>query len=59
MSANATFVTSAGTFKATLLPDHAPTTVANFIDLASGRREWKDPRDGRPKTDPIYNGTIF
>ena len=55
----ATFVTNRGTFKAKLMPEHAPTTVANFTDLATGKREWKDPRDGQRKSEPLYNGTIF
>ena len=55
----ATFVTNQGTFKVKLMPEHAPTTVANFVDLASGKREWKDPRDGQRKKDPLYDGTIF
>ena len=55
----ATFVTNRGTFKARLMPEHAPKTVANFIDLATGGRTWKDPRDGTEKTEPLYNGTIF
>jgi peptidyl-prolyl cis-trans isomerase A (cyclophilin A) len=55
----ATFVTNRGTFKAKLMPEHAPITVANFTDLATGKREWKDPRDGQRKSDPLYDGTIF
>jgi len=55
----ATFVTSLGTFKARLMPEHAPITVANFVDLATGKREWRDPADGRPKTEPLYHDTIF
>ncbi|MFN2388622.1 MAG: peptidylprolyl isomerase [Actinomycetota bacterium] len=55
----ATFVTSQGTFTARLFPEHAPTTVANFIDLATGKREWKDPRDGARKSEPLYDGTVF
>ncbi len=55
----ATFVTNRGTFKARLMPDHAPKTVANFVDLATGGRTWKDPRDGSEKNEPLYNGTIF
>lgn len=55
----ATFVTSLGTFSAKLMPDHAPTTVANFVELAQGRREWRDPNDGQRKSEPIYNGTVF
>ena len=58
MPTDAKFVTSAGTFTARLM-DHAPTTVANFIDLATGKREWRDPRDGQRKSQPLYDGTIF
>lgn len=55
----AMFVTSEGTFKAELKPEYAPVAVANFVDLATGQREWRDPRDGRRKSEPLYNGTIF
>ena len=55
----ARFVTNKGTFTATLMPEHAPQTVANFIDLATGKREWKDPRDGQRKSEPLYDGTLF
>ena len=57
--ANAVFNTSAGSFTVRLMPDHAPETVANFTELATGKREWKDPRDGQKKSEPLYNGTIF
>lgn len=59
MSTDATFITSEGSFTVRLMPDHAPKTVANFVELAQGKREWKDPRDGQKKSDPLYNGTIF
>jgi peptidyl-prolyl cis-trans isomerase A (cyclophilin A) len=59
MPTTARFVTSMGTFSVTLTPDHAPTTVANFVDLATGKREWKDARDGQRKSEPLYDGTIF
>ena len=55
----AKFMTSEGSFTVKLMPEHAPTTVANFVDLATGKREWKDPRDGQRKSEPLYNGTIF
>ena len=55
----ANFVTNKGTFKVKLMPEHAPNTVANFTELATGKREWKDPNDGQRKSDPLYNGTIF
>ena len=56
---NAAFVTNKGTFKVKLLPENAPITVANFVDLATGKREWTDARDGQTKTEPLYDGTIF
>jgi peptidyl-prolyl cis-trans isomerase A (cyclophilin A) len=59
MPTDATFTTSMGTFKVRLLPEHAPETVANFIELATGTREWTDPRDGRRKAEPLYDGTVF
>jgi len=55
----ATFVTSQGTFKVKLMPEHAPNTVANFIGLATGTREWTDPRSGERKSQPLYSGTVF
>ena len=59
MITTATFTTSMGTLKVRLMPEHAPTTVANFVELARGERRWSDPRDGRSKTEPLYDGTIF
>jgi peptidyl-prolyl cis-trans isomerase A (cyclophilin A) len=55
----ATFTTSMGSFKVELMPGHAPATVENFVGLARGDREWRDPRDGRTKTEPLYDRTIF
>lgn len=55
----ATFVTNRGSFTVELMPDHAPKTVQNFVDLATGAREWKDPRDGQTKTEALYPGTVF
>ena len=53
----ATFVTNKGSFTVTLMPDHAPTTVKNFVDLATGGREWTS--DGMTSSDAMYPGTIF
>jgi peptidyl-prolyl cis-trans isomerase A (cyclophilin A) len=55
----ATIVTNHGRFTVRLMPEHAPTTVANFTDLATGGRRWTDPRDGAVKADALYPGTIF
>jgi peptidyl-prolyl cis-trans isomerase A (cyclophilin A) len=57
--ATATFVTNKGSFSVTLMPEHAPETVDNFIGLAKGSKGWTDPRDGAARTDPLYPGTIF
>jgi peptidyl-prolyl cis-trans isomerase A (cyclophilin A) len=55
----ATFVTNHGSFTASLMPEHAPETVENFVGLADGSKEWTDPRDGAKKAEPLYPGTIF
>ena len=55
----ATLRTNQGPIVIRLLPDHAPRTVRNFVDLAQGGREWTDPRTGRVTTGRLYDGTIF
>ncbi|HEY7283114.1 MAG TPA: peptidylprolyl isomerase [Actinomycetota bacterium] len=55
----ATFVTSLGQFTVRLMPEHAPKTVANFTDLATGEREWTDPRTGERSNARLYDGTVF
>jgi peptidyl-prolyl cis-trans isomerase A (cyclophilin A) len=51
--------TSVGTIEAELFDNHAPKTVANFVELAEGTREYRDPRTGQPGSGPYYDGTIF
>jgi peptidyl-prolyl cis-trans isomerase A (cyclophilin A) len=48
-----------GSFTVRLMPEHAPNTVSNFVDLATGAREWTDPRDGSRSTERLYDGTLF
>jgi peptidyl-prolyl cis-trans isomerase A (cyclophilin A) len=55
----ATLHTSEGDIVIRLFPDHAPKTVRNFVELAEGGREWKDPATGQPTTAKLYDGTIF
>jgi cyclophilin family peptidyl-prolyl cis-trans isomerase len=56
----ALILTTAGTLTCTLFPDKAPIGVKNFIDLASGTRDWKNPVSGATKHGvPLYDGTIF
>src|SRR5215475_12279765 len=56
----ATFDTTAGKLTCTLFPKQAPKTVANFIGLAAGTKDWTDPKTGQKKHGvPLFNGTIF
>jgi cyclophilin family peptidyl-prolyl cis-trans isomerase len=51
--------TSMGTIRVELWNDITPKTVENFIGLATGDKEWKDPRTGAGVSRPFYNGLIF
>ena len=51
--------TSMGDIVLQLFEDKAPITVANFVDLASGTKEWTDPKTREKVKRPLYNGTIF
>jgi len=55
----ATLKTSKGVIVVKLFSKDAPKTVANFVGLASGEKEWTDPRDNQKKKTPLYNGTEF
>ena len=55
----ATLHTTLGDITIELFPNHAPKTVANFVELASGKREWVDPRSGEKSTANLYDGTVF
>jgi len=55
----ATFKTSEGTIVARLFENEAPKTVANFIELAEGKREWTHPTTRAKSSNKLYDGTIF
>jgi len=55
----ATLETTQGRVVVRLFPDHAPKTVANFVELAEGGRQWTDPRTRQATTAKLYDGTIF
>ncbi len=56
----ATIETSMGDIHCTLFPDKAPKTVANFIGLATGKKEWTNSKTGKlEKGVPLYDGTTF
>jgi peptidyl-prolyl cis-trans isomerase A (cyclophilin A) len=55
----ARFSTSEGDFKVRLHDDKAPKTVANFVELAEGTREWTDPKTRQKVKRPFYDGLVF
>jgi len=55
----AIFNTSQGTIVCRLFEKEAPKTVANFIDLAEGKREWTHPVTRKKSKDKLYDGTVF
>lgn len=55
----ATLKTNHGDIEIRLLPNHAPKTVKNFVELASGEREWTNPSTGKKSKDRLYDGTVF
>lgn len=56
----ATLDTSMGTIVIQLFEKEAPQTVANFVDLATGKKKWRDTSSGETVTGkPFYDGIIF
>ncbi len=55
----ARFQTNHGAFVARLFPEQAPETVANFTGLASGQKEFVDPKTRQKARRPFYDGLQF
>jgi len=55
----AVFQTTEGEIVCRLFEKDAPKTVANFTELAEGKREWTHPSTRAKSKNPLYNGTIF
>src|SRR6185312_12429958 len=53
------FNTSLGDFTARLFEQEAPKTVANFIELAEGKKEFTDPKTRSKAQRPFYDGLTF
>ena len=54
------FTTSEGPFTVRLFEKETPNTVANFVGLAQGTREWADPTNSKVKISrPFYDGLTF
>ena len=59
MAVHAEFATTEGSFTVRLFDQEAPNTVANFVGLAEGTKEWTDPRTQEKVKKPFYDGIIF
>ena len=59
MAQTAILHTNHGDIRINLFGDHAPKTVANFVGLATGAKEYTDPQTGRQTTGKFYDGLIF
>jgi peptidyl-prolyl cis-trans isomerase A (cyclophilin A) len=55
----ATLKTNRGDITLKLFPNHAPTTVGNFVGLATGEKEFTDATSGEQKTGRFYDGLGF
>jgi peptidyl-prolyl cis-trans isomerase A (cyclophilin A) len=54
------FQTSLGDFTCELYEKQSPVTVANFIGLADGSKQYTDPRNNQKVTGkPYFDGTVF
>ena len=51
--------TSKGEIVLRLFYKRAPLTVANFVGLAEGSKEWKDPVTGKTRKTRYYDGLSF
>jgi len=55
----ATLHTNHGDIVIELFADQAPKTVANFVGLAEGTKEYRDPTTGGQTTGKFYDGLTF
>lgn len=51
--------TNKGQVTVKLEEEKTPETVKNFVGLATGEKEYTDPKTGKLSKEPFYNGTIF
>jgi len=55
----AIFETTIGEMVARLEDEKTPETVQNFVGLATGEKEYTDPKTGAKSSEPFYDGTVF
>lgn len=59
MAKTAVLHTNHGDITINLFENHAPKTVENFAGLATGTKEYADPKTGDATTGKFYDGLIF
>ena len=55
----AVFETTMGEITCLLFPEKAPKTVENFLGLAQGTKEFRDPKTGQMVKRPFFSGVTF
>ena len=58
-TATATLHTNRGDIKIALFGNHAPKTVANFVGLAQGSKDYSTENASGGTTGPFYDGAVF
>lgn len=58
-TATATLHTNRGDIKIALFGNHAPKTVANFVGLAQGTKEYSTQNASGSTAGPFYDGAVF
>ncbi|MET0699548.1 MAG: peptidylprolyl isomerase [Mycobacterium sp.] len=58
-TATATLHTNHGDIKIALFGNHAPKTVANFVGLAQGTKEYSTENASGSTSGPFYDGAVF
>jgi peptidyl-prolyl cis-trans isomerase A (cyclophilin A) len=58
-TATATLHTNRGDIKIALFGNHAPKTVANFVGLAQGTKEYSTQNASGSTSGPFYDGAVF
>ena len=60
MPVHAEFATTEGSFTVRLFDQEVPETVANFVGLAEGTKDWTHPGTNQKMTNtPFYDGIVF
>jgi peptidyl-prolyl cis-trans isomerase A (cyclophilin A) len=60
LAVHAEFATTEGSFTVRLFDQEVPETVANFVGLAEGTKEWTHPGTRQKMTNtPFYDGVVF